>query len=117
MEESKGDASLTVTVPCPVGEGDGDAGAGGIRAVFDMRGGCLSRLQLLEADGGGGGGGGSVGAIDVLDRVEDGAREDGKEEEVSGEARYNGGDERRQAQSLLRLPPAPEKATILCSCW
>lgn len=82
MEESKGDASLTVTVPCPVNDGDGDAGAGGIRAVFDMRGGCLSRLQLLEADGDGGGG--SVGVIDLLDRVEDGAREDGKGEEVSG---------------------------------
>lgn len=76
VEESKVDASLTVTVPFPVG--DGDADGGGIRAVFDMQSGSLSRLQLLEADDGCGG---SLGAVDLLDRGGDGMREDGKEEE------------------------------------
>lgn len=76
VEESKENSSLTVTVPCPVG--DGGAGAGGIRAMFNMQSGSLSRLQLLEPDDGGGS---SLGAVDLLDRVEDGARADGKEEE------------------------------------
>lgn len=69
-------------------------GDGGIRAVFDMRDGCLSQLQLLRSnmgigvvadDGGGEGGGGRV--VDLLGSLgDDNSPEEGKAGEGDEEA-------------------------------
>lgn len=47
VNENKETGSLTVATSSCVGCDDG-----GVRAVFDMRHGCLSQLQLIGADGG-----------------------------------------------------------------
>lgn len=60
---------LTVSVPAPAGSAGG--GGGGIRAVFDMKGGCLSRLQLLGSSTGSDDDDTDGGAVDLLVAPED----------------------------------------------
>lgn len=81
--DKDGGEVLTVTVSSPVesssdtkatsgsGGRSGDSGGGCLRAVFDMKRGCLSRLQLLGS-GDGEGSDGGYGAVDLLQAVHDG---------------------------------------------